>query len=99
MQQKITMLGQNLFDQSVKNDLRTYVNIQIIATGPGDDYTTGWILDYSYLKEHYKMIATDLSIQQDADLKAIHQIYFTGNLGRNGETTIFLSLRKQRKPF
>ena len=99
MQQKITMLGQNLFDQSVKNDLRTYVNIQIIATGPGDDYTTGWILDYPYLKEHYKMIATDLSMQQDADLKEIHQINFTGNLERNGETTFFLSLRNQRKPF
>ena len=45
------------------------------------------------------MIATDLSMQQDADLKEILQINFTGNLERNGETTIFLSLRKQRKPF
>ena len=35
------------------------------------------------------MIATDLRMQQDAVLKAMHQIDFTGNLERNGETTIF----------
>ena len=31
--------GQNIFDQTVKNDLRTYDNIQKIAIGQGDDYT------------------------------------------------------------
>ena len=38
--------GKNVFDQPVKNDLRTYDNIQKIATGEGDDYTTGfcWII-------------------------------------------------------
>ena len=43
------------------------------ATGKGDDYTTGCLLDYSYFKENYKMIATDLSKQQvfDADARAI----------------------------
>ena len=33
------------FDQTIKNDLRTYDNIQKIATGQGDDYTTGYLLD------------------------------------------------------
>ena len=33
--------GQNFFDQLVKNDLRTFDNIRNIATGQGDDYTTG----------------------------------------------------------
>ena len=32
--------GKNLFDQPVKNDLRTYDNIRKTATGQGDDYTT-----------------------------------------------------------
>ena len=65
--------GQKLFDQSVKNGMRTYDNIKKIATGQGDDYTTGCLLDYPYFKEHYKMIAIDLSKQEalDADLKAI----------------------------
>ena len=36
--------GRSLFDQPVKNFLRKYGNIQKIATGPGDDYTTGCLL-------------------------------------------------------
>ena len=74
--------GQNLFDQPVKSYLRTYENIKETATGQGDDYTTGCLLDYNYFKEYYKLIAIDLSKQQalDADPKEIQQINFTGNL-------------------
>ena len=44
--------------------------------GQGDDYTTGCLLDYSYFKDHYKLIAIDLSKQQalDADPRIIQQI-------------------------
>ena len=38
--------GQNVFDQPVKNNLRTYSNILKIATGQGDHYTTGCLIDY-----------------------------------------------------
>ena len=38
----------NFFDQSVKNDERTYDNIRKIVTGQGDDYTTGCLLNYVY---------------------------------------------------
>ena len=38
--------GQNLFDQSAKDNMRTYENIQKTATGQEDDYTTGYLLDY-----------------------------------------------------
>ena len=41
--------GQNLFDQQVKNDLRTYNKIQNIATGQGDDYTMVCLLNYPYI--------------------------------------------------
>ena len=85
--------GQNFFDKSVKIDLRTYDNIQKIAIGQGDDYTTGCLLHYNYFNKYYKMIATDLSKQEalDTDPKAIQQINFTGNLARapNANTTIF----------
>ena len=40
---------------------KIYENIRKIATGKGDDYTTGCLLDYPYFKENYKMIAVDLS--------------------------------------
>ena len=76
--------GQNFFDQPVKNDLITYDNIRKIATGQGDDYATGFLLDYNYFKNYCKIIATGLSKQQalNADPKAIQQINFTENLDR-----------------
>ena len=54
--------GRNFFDQPIKNDLKTY-NIGKIATSEDDDYTTGCLLDYSYFKNYYKLIAIDLSKQ------------------------------------
>ena len=80
----------NVFDQSVKNDIRAYDNIRQISTGQGDDYTTGFLLDYNYFKEHYNIIAIDLSKQKELDFnpKAIQQISFTGNL-ENQSATFF----------
>ena len=72
--------GKNIFfNQPINSDLKTYENTIKIATGQGDDYTTGCLLDYCYFKENYKMIAIDLSKQQvlDADPRAIQQINFT----------------------
>ena len=46
-----------------KKDLRTYDNIQKIAIGQGDDYTTGCLVDYIYLKKYYKIVTIDLSKQ------------------------------------
>ena len=64
----------------------TYQNIRKIAIGQGNDYTTSCLLDYTYFKKYYKMIATDLSKQQvlDADPRATQQINFTANLDRDG---------------
>ena len=42
---------------------KTYENIRKITTGKGDGYTTGYLLDYPYFKENYKMIAIDISRQ------------------------------------
>ena len=52
-----------------------------IATGQGDDYTTGFLVDYPNFKENYKIIAIDLSKQQilDAHPRAIQQIRFSAN--------------------
>ena len=53
------------FDQPVKSDMRTYYNIRKIETGLADDYTAGCLLDYNYFNNYYKMIAIDLSKQQE----------------------------------
>ena len=80
--------GKNFFDQPINSNLKTYENIRKIATGQGDDYTTGSLLDYIYFKKYYKMILIDLSKQQalDADPKAIQQINFIANLDGAGNT-------------
>ena len=89
----------NFFDQSVKNDKVTYENTRKIAVGQGDDYTTGCLLDYTYFKKYYKMIATDLSKQQalDADLRAIQQINFTANLDEDGNTRFYFILEEVKE--
>ena len=43
--------GINFFDQTINSMSKTYENIRKIATGKGDDYTTGCLLDYPYFKE------------------------------------------------
>ena len=88
------MVGRKkFFDQPVKNNKVTYENIRKTATGQGDDYTTGCLLDYICFKNYYKMIAVDLSKQQalDADLKEIQRINFTANLDRARNTRICYS--------
>ena len=91
--------GKNFFDQPVKNDKVTYENIRKIATGQGDDYTTGCLLDYSYFKDYYKMIAVDSSKQQvlDGDPTAIKQINFTTNLDTAENTTIFFIIEESKE--
>ena len=78
---------------------KTYENIRKIPTGKGDDHTTGCLLDYSYFKEIYKMIAVDLGRQNelDADPRAIKQINFTANLDIAGNTTIFFIIEDAKE--
>ena len=95
----IMINGENFFDQPIKNNKITYENTRKIATGQGDDYTTGCLLDYSYFADTYKMIAVDLSKQQalDADLRAIQQINFTANLDRAGNTRVYFILEEAKE--
>ena len=83
MKNYVMIDGKIFFDQPFKSDLKTYDNIRKIATGQGDDYTIGCLLDCPYFKKYYKLIAIDLSQQQKlvADPKAIQQINY-GNLSR-----------------
>ena len=54
-------IKKKLYDPPINNNLKKYDNIRKIATGQSDDYTTGFLLDYLYFKNYYKLIATDLS--------------------------------------
>ena len=70
-----------------------------VATSQGDDYTTGCLLDYTYFKSCYKIIAIDLSKQQalDDDSKVIQQINFTANLDRENSTRFYFILEEAKK--
>ena len=89
--------GRKFFDQPINSMSNPYKNIRKVSTGKGDDYTTGYLLDYSYFKENYILIAIDLSKQQalGAGPRAIQQINFTANLERNGNTTMFLNFHQE----
>ena len=47
----------------------------------------GCLLDYQYFKDHYQLIAVDLSKQKelDADSRAIQQTEFYGKLQTNSQ--------------
>lgn len=87
--------GQSLFDWTVKHDKRTYGNIKKVATGQRGNYTTGFLLDYSYFQENYKLIVIDLSKQQtlNANSKIIQEINFTGNLETAGNITMIFIIK------
>ena len=77
--------GRNLHDQSINDQIKKYDEIKKIATGQGNYYKTGCLLDYQYFKYHYRLIAVDLSKQKELDAysRAIHQIEFYGMLKTN----------------
>ena len=60
-------------DQVIDSDITRYEEIRKLTTGWGEGYTTEELLDYDYIKNHYRLIAVRLSRQKqlDADPKAI----------------------------
>ena len=89
------------FDQPVKYDLRTYNNNRKIAVCQDNDYTTWFLLDYSYLKKkNYKLVAIDL-IKQPAlhiDPREMQQIKFIGDIDRMEDATMFSIIKETKEP-
>ena len=63
--------------------------------GNNSDYTTGNLLDYTYYKKHYRLIAIDLSKQNK--LKDPQQINFIGKFLRNTGATMFFIIEKSEE--
>ena len=56
------------------------------------------LLDYEYFKEHYKLIAIDLSKQIEFENKDIkQQINFIGNLERDAGAVMFFIIEKSEE--
>ena len=48
--------GRNFYDQPINNQeandlIKQYDELRKVSTGKGDDYTTGCLLDFAYLKK------------------------------------------------
>ena len=78
------------FDLSVKNEEETYE--KIIDMNNNNDYTTGNLLDFTYFKENYKLIAIDLSKQ--TKLKDPKQISSIGKIDKDNGATMFFIIEK-----
>ena len=74
--------GKDFYDQPIDSDIKQNEQFRKLTTVLGEDYTTGCLLDYDYIKNRYRLLAVDLSRQKelDADPKAIQQIEFVGQL-------------------
>ena len=66
--------GKKLNDRSIDSDIKIYEKIRKLTTGQGEDYTTECLLDYEYVKNHYRLVAVDLCRKKelDVDPKATH---------------------------
>ena len=89
--------GRNFYDQPINDRIKQYDKIRKIATGQGDDYATGCLLDFQYFKDHSNLVAIDLSKQKelDADSRAIQQIEFYGMLKTNSQVCTVLEKSKE----
>ena len=81
----------------IKNIEETYENI-IQITDHSGYYTRGKLLDYEYFKEHYKLIAIDLSKQIQLENKDIkQQINFLGNLDHGDAAAMLFIIEKSEE--
>ena len=90
--------GKPFFEIPIKNKEEAYE--AIIEMSKNNNYTTGNLLDYEYFKDHYKLIAIDLSKQielENSDLK--QQINFIGRLEEDNATMFFIIEKKEEATF
>ena len=77
----------------IKTEKQVYE--KTIDISRNNEYTTGNLLDYDYLKKYYKLIAIDLSklqvLQENEDL--IQQISFIGRLTE--AANVFIIIEKK----
>ena len=87
--------GKSLFELPIKNEEESYE--KIIDTSNNNDYKTGNLLDFAYLKKS-TLIAVGLSKQ--TKLKDLQQISFIGKLlNRHGATMLFIIEKSEETTF
>ena len=81
--------GRNFYDKQTNDSIKQCNEIRKIGAGPGDDYTTGCLLDFAYFFEKYRLTAAGLSKQKalDADSITIQQIILTAKIKATEDNT------------
>ena len=46
--------GRNFYDQPINDSIKHYDEVRKVSTGQGDDYTTGFLLDFAYFEKKNK---------------------------------------------
>ena len=89
--------GRNFYDQPISDQIRKDDEVRKTTTRKDGDYTTGSLLHYAYYKNHYQVIAVDLSKQKelDADPRRMQQIEFYGMLKTNSQVCTVLEKSKE----
>ena len=64
------MNGKRFHSQVFDSDIKQYEEIRKLTTGQGEDYTSGCLVDYDYIKNHYRLITVDLSRQKELDAES-----------------------------
>ena len=79
------------FDLPVKTEEEAYE--KIIDISRNNEYTTGNLLHYDYFKKYYKLIAIDLSKQQENE-NSIQEINFIGRLTEAANVFIIIERKE-----
>ena len=85
------------FDLPIKTEEEAYE--KIIDISRNNEYTTGNLLDYDYFKKYYKLIAIDLSKQQELEKNEdlIQQSNFIGRLEQASNVFIIIEKKENTK--
>ena len=61
------MNGKNFYNQPIGSDIKPYEETRKLITEQGEDYTIRILSDFDLIKNHYRLIAVDLSREKELD--------------------------------
>ena len=90
--------GRTFYDNPIESDIEKCRELKKVMIRKGEDYITGYLLDYDYFKKHYRLVDVDLPKQKelDADPRAIQKIQFKYMLETNSTIYWVLEILQRR---
>ena len=49
-------MEKNFYHQPIDSGIKQYKEIRKLTTGQGQDYTTGYLVNYDYSNNHYRLM-------------------------------------------